>query len=243
MIEKNQSQKNKLVREVIRELRDTADRGEFLPTTDIDMVWVLSAPGTAFEESKDGAYSGASFDRMNIDRGVQIVIEVTALRLNKDVERVTREDVQNSGPVLFYNGEDANTNRVMYLQNEAFRELVNDPEFPIPPTNIIIDSIPTISTAPQVKGMAEYLNKMENLPRKIATVSLFPHGPRVGRYIKHYQDSFPDGVEFVNAPVSVKEVMGEKAIGTVMREVRKVPLYFDKGDLASDSAFTHEKAN
>lgn len=236
-----QKSKNELVHSVVNELRETADKGEFVPTADIDMVWVLSAPGTAKEASNDGAYSGVSFDRMNIDKGVEAVMKVTALRLNKPLEEVTRDDVEASGPTLFYNGEDAETENVNYLQNEAFQELISEPDFPIPESKIVIDRIPTISTVPQVKGLAEYLKNSETLPRKVAAVSLFPHGPRVGRYIEHYRNMFPEGVEFTNVPVNVKEVMGEKAIGTVLREVRKVPQYFDKGDLAAKSAFKQKK--
>jgi hypothetical protein len=239
----DQRGKNKLVHQVVGELRETAASGEFEPTADIDMVWVLSAPGTAKEASNDGAYSGVSFDRMNIDKGVETVLRVTALRLGKPVEEVTREDVETSGPVLFYNGEDAETEKVNYLQNEAFKELISEPDFPVPESKIVVDRIPTISTVPQVKGLAEYLSNSETLPRKVAAVSLFPHGPRVGRYIEHYRDMFPEGIEFVNTPVNVKEVMGEKAIGTVLREVRKVPQYFDKGDLAAKSAFTREESD
>lgn len=230
------SERSELTHQVVSELKDMRDHPPFEPTPDIDMVWVLSAPGTAKEAANDGAYSGASFDRMNIDAGVQAVLDITARRLGKPSDEITREDVETHGPVLFYNGEDEATERGKYRQNEAFEELASDPNFPIPRSKIIIDRISEIATPAQVKGLAEYLRNTNQRGAKIAVVSLFAHAPRVGRYLEHYKDLFPAAIEFVNAPAG----MTIRGLAASFREANKIVQYYEMGHLAKDSIFQTE---
>jgi hypothetical protein len=224
-----------LVHDVTEELRAMRDSAVTDPTADIDMVWVLSAPGTAMQEASDGIYSGASFDRMNIDKGAALVIGITAARIGIPEALVTKDHVAEHGPVLFYNGEDELTEGANYSQNQDFSDLVDTPDFSVPRSNVIIDTIPKISTPPQVRGLAEYLRDHTELPAdKIAVVSLFPHAPRVGRYIEQYRDMFSTHTKFLNAPTPMDP---SNALGASVRETRKVRDYFLKGHLAYKSVF------
>lgn len=222
---------NKLSRAVLAELREHKAEG-FEPTADIDIVWVLSAPGTVKKIATDGTYAGASSDITNVNHGVDLVRQITALRIGKEVDDVTKEDIGEHGPMLFYNGEDDETKGTRYPQNKDFEELVATPEFPVPASNIVIDHIDVANSIAQVEGFAEYLKK-HNLSGKIATVSIGAHFARMGRYIEKYKDLFPDGVEFLNAAAT----QTHNPVGTTVREVRKVGIYGEKGDLAETSYF------
>lgn len=228
-----------LLRTALDDLRELRAGPGFEPTPDIDMVWVLSAPGTYYEASNDGTYSGKSFDRLNIDAGIDVVRGITAARLDKPVAAVTRDDIADRGPVLFYNGEDKDTQKVNYLQNEDLARAVQDPEFPLPASNVIIDRIDTIGTPAQMVGFGEYARKVVAdggiMPAKIAVVSLFGHTARVGRYLQMHIENgnYPEGIEFISAPVHE----GDDAIGAVTREVKKVLQYQPLGHMARTSAF------
>lgn len=223
------SERSELVHKVVDELRELKEAPPFEPTADIDMVWVISQPGTAKSPSEDGIYKGVSSDRKVIDYGVELVRQITALRLGKNVAEVTREDVESSGPVLFYNGEDKDTENWAYTQNEDFEEITQDPGFPIPRSKIVIGHIPQLGTPTQVEGFANYLQHIQ-LPEKVAVVSMIHHSRRVSRYLNHYWHLFPEGVTLLNAPVAETH----KLVGTTLREVRKIADYAQKGDLSRE---------
>lgn len=223
------SERMKLTHQVVDELRDLKERPPFQPTADIDAVWVLSAPGTYKEVSQDGIYKGVSADKKNIDYGIRLVYEITALRLGKNVDEVTKEDVESEGPVLYYNGEDAATAQTNYPQNLHLQEMVADPEFPLPASNLKIGHIEIANTPAQVSDFAEF--SRDFLPgSKVAVVSLIQHAPRVSRYLQHQKDSLPEGVIFLNAPTPETD----KTVGKVLREVRKIADYAEKGDLSRE---------
>lgn len=161
-----------------------------------------------------------------------MVREITALRIGKEVDDITKEDISNYGTLLFYNGEDSATEGIRYSQNEDLEELVATPEFPVPAWNVVIDHIDVANSVAQVKGFAEYLKK-HNMSGKVATVSIGAHFARMGRYIEKYKDLFPDGVELLNAAAT----QTHNPVGTTIREIQKVAIYGEKGDLAEKSYF------
>ncbi|OGL37510.1 hypothetical protein A3B63_00275 [Candidatus Saccharibacteria bacterium RIFCSPLOWO2_01_FULL_49_22] len=223
------SERKQLVHQVVDELRELKKSPPFEPTADIDMVWVISQPGTAKRASEDGIYKGISNDRKVIDYGIELIKEITALRLGKAPEEVTKEDIEASGPTLFYNGEDRNTRNSAYPQIEDLEELIDEPDFPVPRSKIVIDHIPELGTHTQVKGFFEYLQQRQ-LPEKVAVVSMIHHSRRVARYLEHYKDQLPEGVSLVNAPVAETH----ETVGITLREVRKIADYAEKGDLSRD---------
>ena len=224
-------QRNKIALRVLGELKKHKVEG-FEPTADIDIVWVMSAPGTVKEISTDGAYAGASSDLTNVNHGIELVRQITAKRIGKDPSEVTREDIDKFGPILFYNGEDSETKGTRYAQNRDFEELVGTPDFPIPASKVVIDHIDTANSIAQIEGLAKYL-KGHNLSGKIATISIGAHSARVGRYLEKYKDLFPDGVEFLNAAA----MQTHNPIETTGMEIDKIHEYSKRGHLAADSYF------
>jgi hypothetical protein len=199
-------------------------------------VWGVSAPGTISQEANDGAYSGTSFDAVVINHGIQTVREITALRLGKDVEAVTKEDLESDGPMFYYNGEHAGIANHTYRQNEDLLAAAEAPDFPLPLSKIAIGTIEQAHTPAQVEDIAQYLGQTA-YAGKVAVVSLGAHSARVGRYIERNKAILPEGVTFVRAAAPLTH----DTIGTVHREVTKVLQYEKKGHLARQSYFSADK--
>jgi hypothetical protein len=234
----NNPERMKVVRGAIDELRELKAAGEFHPTADIDMVWVLSNPGTVLKPSEDGIYKGEMNDLRAVLQGVDIIRRVTALRLSKDLNLVTPEDVAEAGPVLYYNGEDEHTEGMNYEQNKDLLKLLNHVDSPIPMSKVVIGHIDRIGTPAQVEDIAGYLRE-HPVGGKIAVVTSAEHSARVGRYIEHYKNLLPPETIMVNAPFS--EVSNQ--VGKTLREIRKVGDYYEKGDLAANSYFSSPEDN
>lgn len=222
-----------LAHEVVEELWDTRENLPFRPTAEIDLVWVVSAPGTVKDEPNAGPYKEQLFNLELVKEGIRIVQEVTALRLGKPVAEVTKDDIEEAGPVLFYNGERAAKGH-NYPQNEHLEELVDDPDFPLPRSKVSIEDIEEVNTPGQVKQLAERLAGSPGEVSNIAVVSGFQHSPRVGRYIEQHKGLFSEDVRFLNAAAD-QHTPNESAIAGV--EARKTVRYYGTGHLALKSAF------
>lgn len=221
-----------LAHQVLEELWYTREHLPFKPSADIDMVWVFSAPGTVNDEPNAGPYKDRLFNLDLINEGVRIVQEVTALRLHKSVNEITKLEIESDGPVLFYNGERASKGH-NYPQNEHFEALVADPNFPLPVSKVLIDDIEEVNTPGQIKQLAERLENKSEQFSNIAVVSAVQHSLRVGRYLEKYKDLFSDKVYFYNAASA--QTHNESAIAGL--EARKVLGYYRAGHLAAHSMF------
>ena len=215
----------------LQELRETREN-PFVPTADIDMVWVLSAPGTYSTLTEDGVYTGDSPDRTVIDHGIGIVKQITGLRVGKSPQDVTKDDIEAHGPIFYYNGESEESQDYRWAQNKDLIEAAQSPDFPLPLSKMIIDTIDVANTPGQMVGITKWLAET-GYRGKIVTVSIGAHNLRVGRYIEHYKAGFPEGVTFLEAPATQEH----NPVGHTKREVDKVPLYWLAGDLASKSYF------
>jgi hypothetical protein len=213
------SERQELVHNVINELRTLKEADPFVPTADIDIVWVLSAPGTIKDPSNDGIYKGVSVDKKNIEYGIELVREITAMRLGKELEGVSKEDIEAVGPILYYNGEDSDTEKTNYPQNLHLQEAAQDPDFPLPQANLVIGHIEIANTPAQIRDFADYLSKAQP-DAKVAVVSLIQHSVRVSRYLQYYQQSIPSGAILLNAPTAETE----KTVGKTLREVKRTLL-------------------
>lgn len=232
------SERLKFAREITNELRVLRKNPPYQPAPDIDLVWVVSQPGTVRKLSYDGIYRklaelGISNDLKVVEAGIGLVIGVTALRLGGiDPSSVSRSDIEKRGPIFFYNGEDAGTPNANYPQNEDLEVMAAQPDFPIPGTKMIIDHIHEIGTPAQIIGFARFLPTHPEVQR-VAVVSMAPHSVRVARYLQYYRNLLPKGVILENAFVA-ETVIG---VGSTLREVRKVIKYWSKGDLARNPYF------
>ena len=226
-----------VVGEALTELRAIQNgEGQFEPTSDIDVVWVISQPGTYLKPADYGIYKGLWLDRQTIDYGIDIVKKITSLRLAEQgnaPQTVTKEMILEHGPILFYNGEESTTKDHKLTQNSDLRKVVDLPGFPLPKENVVIEDIDVNNTSGQIPGFMEFL-KAHPKVHKVAVVSLVAHSRRVGRYLEEFRikhpDLFPKSLEFLNAWVSPSE----RGVGITLKEMRKLEKYYEKGDLASE---------
>ncbi len=227
-------EKMALAHQAIGELRAMKRRRPYVPTADIDIAWVLSAPGTVKEVSDDGIYAGENMNLKLITAGIDVVRDVTAARLRKSPAKITKHDIAFAGPRLFYNGEYVGTEKGQDLQNEHLREMAEDPDFPLPKSKLIIEDLGSFGTLSQVEEIADYF-KETRFAGKVAVVSMIHHSIRVGRYLQLHRARFEPYVKFVNA--ALPETVN--SIGKSLREVRKVATYGSKNppDLAFENYF------
>ena len=109
---------------------------------DINIVWVISGHSTydtlqsSFPKINPPHPEGTLYrvdDQERINFGVNLVRQVTALRLRKNKSEITKEDIVSYGPILFYNGTT--------VQNENLRNAIQNEIFPIPSENILIGEL------------------------------------------------------------------------------------------------------
>ena len=220
---------HEIVHEIIEELRR---ENQFQPTPDIDMVWVISLPGTVLTPTQDGIYKGELADLEIVNAGIDLVQRITAVRLHKNPEEITKGDIQISGPVLYYNGESSSTGNSRYPQNEDLATLVASPYFPIPSENVIIRSLKENNTRGQILQIVGFLRE-NPLYKKIAVVGSAPHQRRTARYLTQYSSYFPDDITLLDVSIPVRT----NQVGKTLREVRKIVYYEKQGHLARTPYF------
>lgn len=236
-------------RQAFQEIKDKRNENLKL-TSDIDVVWVLSQPGTYLEPSKDGAYDGLCLNKTAIDHGVSLVKQITLLKLkqkgiDKNLDDLSQQEIIDFGPFLFYNGEDKHTPGVKDLQNEDFKKIIDSGNFPLPTSKIIIDHIDAKNTLGQVSGFMRFFKDKPNI-NKVAIVTSLPHSIRVTRYLENYRvkqaDSFLSNIEFIGAWIPKDKIETEKSFKErtfrgarlIFQEIKKAEKYYKKGNLAKN---------
>lgn len=154
------------------------------PDERIDVVWVLSGPGSWFKPAKNDRYAlhpwARWMDRARIEVGVSLVRAVTAERLGYvTAHTVSDEQIKAHGPHLFYNGR--------LDEVEAFWRATTEPDFGIPQTIITAVSgftcpddgwQPIETTVDNVRAFR--CPTADQPPRRIAVVS---HPPQLVRFL------------------------------------------------------------
>ncbi len=202
------------------------------PHPDIDVVWSFSGPGTLLSPLKEYEEPWMAWmEAHRLQRAILLVYEVTALRLGKPVQKVSRHDVEESGPILFYNG--------IPMEMEVFRELASLEHFPIPqPKVITVQGVirPETETRVEIGNTRDQVLSYppeifeDPIPRTVACVSSAAHLPRVLRYIDMIRPFQPDtGV--LCFPIHSDPTWA--AIDAV-RETQRILEYFHKGHLSAN---------
>lgn len=182
------------------------------PPTDIDVIWIISAPGLLLEHGSKPGWS-AQFTWLDncewevVGAGFALVETVTAKRLQKSVDQVTREDTKEHGPWIVYN---SNT-----WENEAVETILREsPSLPISPEKVFIYQPDTeypgyVRTIDQARGL-----RMPALlqPRLIAISVLAAQWVRLGRLLAATR-TLPENREVLVVPtLSPKGYEREHAI-------------------------------
>jgi hypothetical protein len=211
-------------RNVLKELRAFRDNELLEPQTDWDLVWVLSGPEITLEEK--GATGVVNENRSRLVTGFRVVREVTAKRLNKNIEDVTTDDIKDSGPKIFFNGYESHNDYFRELQKGDTLESV----YHFPKEGIIVAPVGTNiqHTGTQFETFPEELLKDK---RKVILVSSARHLPRIKRYIGLDNPLHKVSDRIILYPASPIQF----PLGATKREVSNIETYQEKGILPKET--------
>ncbi len=240
-------------RQVIKEYREHKNPP---PSTDIDLVWVLAGHfvyepdlspdfDNGFPQLYQTIFAQEEVERINL--GIELVRQITAMRLNKNVSEVTKADIAKHGPIFLYNGR--------LDQNENLHKASQNPSFPIPPEKLRIEKIADDFDPKNNNTYTQFQRFPQDLlgnSRKIAVVSSLYHLPRIARHpnantVVAAHPAWPDK-EFVffasDKPFDQlphdEESITKRALDIrkmVMDEGRKIHTYIQKNDLSIDRPY------
>lgn len=178
----------KWTRQVLKEYREYRNPSV---TADIDVVWAISGRGSYDAKPTPYLLNSPEFaksdlfredDRQQTDFAVQLVRKITALRLNKDAGEITKDDIEKSGPTLFYNG----TN----FQNKQLRDAVMSGNFPIPQNKVRIEKLSETDDPKDANTRTQFerfpkelLEDLIASNQRVALVQARWHLPRIARTI------------------------------------------------------------
>lgn len=171
------------------------------PPEDIDVIWVIGAPGLLLEHGSKPGWSAYfrwmdNLEWENFGSAFALTNGVTARRLGKPVEEVTRQHVLESGPWLIYNDLAWEPVKIILQESNGI---------PIPLEKTLLYGeftdregrvLPIRNTVDQVNciRMPEGVN-----PRKIAIVCLAAQMVRLGRLVAK-TNNLPAGTEILVVP-------------------------------------------
>lgn len=160
-------------------------------TEDIDIVWPISGRGNYSGQPTEYLLHNPEFasselfridDRDQTNFAAQLVKQITALRLNKDIADITPEDIIGHGPVLLYNG----TN----VQNEQLKKAIDSSSFPLPKEAVRIEKLSETDDPKDANTRTQFerfpqelLEDLISSGHKIALVQARWHLPRIARTI------------------------------------------------------------
>lgn len=215
-------------RKVVEEYKELAEQQLPPPEKNWGIIWPLSGPEMTFEEHapifdaekhKETSYNQT---KNRFETALNIIKQVTALRANKDLERITMTDIEQIGPVLYWNAEP--------ILNDYLAELILKGElkkrYNFPANKIII------TTNKNIVHTDDQFNDfpMGILPsgEKVIIVTDFYHLPRIKRYVQKHADKFS-----LERTVLYPSQPSCLPIKMALQEIKKMHKYSKKGILPS----------
>lgn len=210
----------------------------------IEVVHVVSGPGTYFEDRKDQQppWSNEAFrwrDRDRIKAGIAVVHNVTRARLTEvSPDRPLTNDEQKHAPLLFYNG--------IPVENSAFQDALFQGLFSVPFKKIVVSD--TLRDDGGLNDQVQDLFKQVDTPasplsglKHIAIVTNVSAFLRVPFYVQKYmRERLQEGQEALRMWVyAVKDRRGSREPGRkadalgecIAADLTRLPLYRQRGFL------------
>lgn len=214
--------------ERFKEWRERLKSGDFPhPEKNWEVIWALTGPDETLEEGarphKGEEHKATDYNqtRRRFETALAVAREVTAVRLNKNVDEVTHTDMAEHGPIVYWNGKAAT--------NDYLRELIRSGEFEkqfgFPAKRIrITENRDILHTNHQ---LAEF--PVDLLPEdgKVTIVSDVYHLPRVEENLKGHPEKF-NSENTVLFP-SLPSEFPSGQFGNIRREVKHIPEYKKRG--------------
>jgi hypothetical protein len=233
-------------RYIVRRLEEVAKNHKRTFPSFLDAVFVFSGPGTIYEKLKPGQEEWMRWmDRDRIRAGRAIVAQVTATRLSEsrgwevNVERVSKKDIEISGPLFVYNG--------IPIENEMLRQALQFETSKLPTEKVaIVDQVmeedgtvyPIRHTADQVKSFYQAVaNPQSPLygVKNVALVTHIPHFIRVPFYTRKYDDELiAQGHEGLNFWVYALRSRPGTEEPYIASELSRLITYAQRGHLSTE---------
>lgn len=163
-------------KKVMGELREIRDTELPTPAANWDLIWVLSGPEEIFDEKNAHGEYNETWKRF--ETGLRLARRVTAVRLGKQPEDLSLDDIEKHGPAVYFNGMNEHNT---FLKNLVWSgELEEKYDFPRNQLTI----------APTDQGILHTGHQFEMFPpellkdtRTVVVVTSARHIPRVERYV------------------------------------------------------------
>lgn len=194
---------------------------------DTDAVWVFSGPGTFYKPIEEHEQNFTRWmDRYRILYGLNIVKQVTAKKVNKKPEEVTKDDIAHYGPVFIYNGKPE--------ENHDLRKALAHELSILPEEKVLI--IDRVKTEGNIQEIETTIDQVKSFPRELigkqitSRVAIVSHAPHITRILR-YLDEIKLFPESIKVEVFSLTPIHEQAL-YMHEEMEKVWTYFQKGDLS-----------
>jgi len=176
------------------------------PPEDIDVVWVIAAPGQLLTHGSKPGWSAQfpwldNCEREVVGKGINLVHAVTAKRIGKPVSSVVKKDVLQSGPWTVYNMADHESGPVKIM--------LRSPQVRIPEGKVYIyQEFHDNGGARVIRTTADQAESIHMppgiVPRKIAICVLAAQWVRLGRLLAKAQ-TLPQEAQVIVVPVPSPE--------------------------------------
>lgn len=186
-----------------------------IPQSDWDLIWVLSGPQITFEEVPS---ISSNQTRNRLITGFSLSRQITALKLDKQYDELSIDEVKFFGPQIYFNGY--NCSNISLRKTKSSGILEKDYDFPS--QNLIIGPEEGITnTADQ---FTKFPLSYTDMSRKIVVVTDAYHLLRVRRYASTDCNPIPLDklVYYPSLPISFP-------LATTAHEIKdKIPSYIEK---------------
>ena len=217
-------------KKTLKELKEYAESELLKPQKNWNIVWVLSGPEINFSgdiNPGEKAVPNYNQTKSRFETGLKIAREVTALRLNKQSENVTKEDIANNGPSIYFNSGPASNN---FIREIARPNNLLETEYNFPGQKVIITNNENIKhTGDQFQDFPAEIVEPNT---KVVIVSALQHYPRIRRYAQKYPDKLPPE-QVILYPVPIeKNIM---PVSEYLGEIKRIYPYQKKGFLPPEA--------
>ncbi len=219
--EEKQSRKEFLL--YLKSVKEKVENGDFDPSEDWGVIWVLSGPEYTFteEDAENAEDAQINQTKERIEKGFGLLKEVTALRAGKIIKELNEKDYRSYAPMFYYNGGEE--------RGKAFKKMIDEgiieKRYGIP-SSVIQISKNDASIFHTGHQFDEFPNELLN-NGKVIVVSSWYHTPRVQEYVKQKDSQMPDknlSEQMLVYPANLDRLRIGRAVG----EAKKVWDYFQK---------------
>jgi hypothetical protein len=209
----------------VAELRGLLAEGLPKPKDDWDAIYVFSGPEIKLE---DAPHEKGPFNqtKVRLETGIDVAKQVTALRLKKNYDDVTADDIRSHGPSVYFDGYTAHN---QYFGNETANHRL-EKEYGFPDDKFIYpkEEEGTKHTGEQIERFPDEILKDS---RKFVIISDLYHMPRIQRYLgsKYDVKKIPEdrAIFYYAKPTKLP-------VRATLREAKKIRPLKEGGHLSKD---------